>query len=118
MKKIRRIIAVVAVVVIAVIVGYVCFTVKQCDGNAAEIRGATFRNEDKSVVVHFDDELNVTIVENGESKVIKLGKADNAVLVYTDGKTERKFVTVGKDNLYDVASGKMLYRSVKQWTDE
>ena len=49
---------------------------------------------------------------------MKLGKADNAVLVYADGKTERKFVVVGKDNLYDVASGKMLYKSVKQWTDE
>lgn len=117
MKKIRRIIAVVAVVVIAVVVGYVCFTLRQFDGNAEEIRGATFRNEDKSVVVHFDDELNVTVVENGENKVMKLGKADNAVLVYVDGKTERKFVVVGKNNLYDVASG-MLYRSVKQWTDE
>ena len=118
MKKIRRIVAVVAVVVIAVIVGYVCFTVKQFEGNVEEIKGATFRNEDKSVVVHFDDELTVTIVENSENKVIKLGKADNAILVYADGKTERKFVVVGKDNLYDVASGKMLYRSVKQWTDE
>lgn len=118
MKKIRRIIAVFAVVVIAVIVGYVCFTLRQFDGNVEEIKEATFRNEDKSVVVHFDDELNVTIVENGENKVMKLGKADNAVLVYADGKTERKFVVVGKDNLYDVASGKMLYRSVKQWTDE
>ena len=118
MKKIRRVIAVVAVVVIAVIVGYVCFTLRQFDGNVEEIKGTTFRNEDKSVVVHFDDELNVTIVENGENKVMKLGKADNAVLVYADGKTERKFVMVGKDNLYDVASGKMLYRSVKQWTDE
>ena len=118
MKKIRRIIAVVAVVVIAVIVGYVCFTVKQFDGNVEEIKGVTFRNEDKSVVVHFDDELNVTIVENGENKVMKLGKADNAVLVYGDGKAERKFVVIGKSNLYDVASGTMLYRSVKQWTDE
>lgn len=118
MKKIRRIIAVVAVVVIAVIVGYVCFTVKQFDGNVEEIKGVTFRNEDKSVVVHFDDELNVTIVENGENKVMKLVKTDNTVLVYGDGKTERKFVVVGKGNLYDVANGKMLYRSVKQWTDE
>lgn len=118
MKKIRRIIAVFAVVVIAVIVGYVCFTLRQFDGNVEEIKGATFRNEDKSVVVHFDDELNVTIVENGESNFINLAKADNAVLVYADGKKERKFVVVGKDNLYDVASGKMLYRSVKQWTDE
>lgn len=118
MKKIRRIIAVVAVVVIAVIVGYVCFTLRQFDGNVEEIKGGTFRNEDKFVVVHFDDELNVTIVENGENKVMRLGKADNAVLVYTDGNTERKFVVVGKDNLYDVANGKMLYRSVKQWTDE
>lgn len=118
MKKIRRIIAVVAVVVIAVIVGYVCFTLKQFDYNVEEIKGVTFRNEDKSVVVHFDDELNVTIVKNGENKVIKLGKADNAVLVYGDGKTERKFVMVGKGNLYDVASEKMLYRSVKQWTGE
>lgn len=118
MKKIRRIIAVVAVVVIAVIVGYVCFTVRQFDGNTEELKGATFRNEDKSVVVHFDDELNVTIVENSENKVLRLGKADNVVLVYGDGKAERKFVVVEKDNLYDVASGKMLYRSVKQWTDE
>lgn len=118
MKKIRRIIAVVAVFVIAVVVGYVCFTLRQFDGNVEEIKGVTFRNEDKSVVVHFDDELNVTIVENGENKVMKLGKADNAVLVYADEKTERKFVVVGKDNLYDVASGKMLYRSVKQWADE
>ena len=118
MKKIRRIIAVVAVVVIGVIVWYVCFTVRQFDGNVEEIKGATFRNEDKFVVVHFDDELNVTIVENGENKVIKLGKADNAVLVYGEGKAERKFVVVGKDNLYDVVSGKMLYRSVKQWTGE
>lgn len=118
MKKIRRIIAVVAVVVIAVFVGYVCFTLRQFDRNVEEIKRATFRNEDKSVVVHFDVELNVTIVENGENKVMKLGKADNVVLVYADGKTERKFVVVGKDNLYDVASGKMLYRSVKQWTDE
>ena len=118
MKKIRRIIAVVAVVVVAVIVGYVWFTLRQFDGNVEEIKGATFRNEDKSVVVHFYDELNVTIVENGENKVMKLGKADNAVLVYADGETERKFVVVGKDNLYDVENGKMLYRSVKQWTDE
>lgn len=118
MKKIRRIIAVFAVVVIAVIVGYVCFTLRQFDGNVEEIKGATFRNEDKSVVVHFDDELNVTIVENGESNFINLAKADNAVLVYADEKTERKFVVVGKDNLYDVENGKMLYRSVKQWTDE
>ena len=118
MKKIRRVIAVVAVVVIVVIVGYVCFTLRQFDGNAEEIKSATFRDEDKSVVVHFDDELNVTIVENGENKVMKLVKTDNAVLAYGDGKTERKFVVIGKGNLYDVANGKMLYRSVKQWTDE
>lgn len=118
MKKMRRMMAVVAVVVIAVIVGYVCFTLKQFDRNVEDIKGATFRNEDKTIVVYFDDELNVTIVENGENKVVKFGKADNAVLVYADEKTERKFVVVGKDNLYDVASGKMLYRSVKQWTDE
>lgn len=118
MKKMRRMMAVVTVVVIAVIVGYVCFTLKQFDGNVEEIKGATFRNEDKTIVVYFDDELDVTIVENGENKEVKLGKADNTVLVYAEGKTERKFVVVGKDNLYDVASGKMLYRSVKQWTDE
>lgn len=38
MKKIRRIIAVVAVVVIAVFVGYVCFTLRQFDRNVEEIK--------------------------------------------------------------------------------
>ena len=38
MKKIRRIIAVFAVVVIAVIAGYVCFTLRQFDGNVEEIK--------------------------------------------------------------------------------